>query len=404
MKGHFYKPHCKCDKNKKCTCGASWSFILDVGIDPKTGKRKQKKKGGFRTKSEAEKAAALLVTELSQGTYVEEQNITFEEFSKEWLRGYESTGKVKVSTIRVRLHEISRLTPYFEKLKMKNITRKQYQEALDELKSKGFSDNTLDGVHRTGRMIFKKAIELNVIKNDPTQYAQVPKVQKTIDELEQEEENVKYLEKEQLALFLQIAKVHGLDRDYLIFKTLAFTGMRAGELCALKWRDIDFEQHTISITRTYYNPTNNTLEYQLLTPKTKSAKRTIEVDPDLLTELSIYREYQNNLRERYIETYHDKDFVFARSERNLGYPEFIKTIENRMARILKISELNISLTPHSLRHTHTSLLAEAGVPLQDIMDRLGHKDDATTKNVYLHVTKPKKKEASQKFSELMRSF
>lgn len=52
--------------------------------------------------------------------------------------------------------------------------------------------------------------------------------------------------------------------------------------------------------------------------------------------------------------------------------------------------------------THTSLLAEAGVGLQEIMDRLGHKDDATTKNVYWHVTKTRKKEAAHKFRELMR--
>ena len=58
--------------------------------------------------------------------------------------------------------------------------------------------------------------------------------------------------------------------------------------------------------------------------------------------------------------------------------------------------------PHSLRHTHTSLLAETGVSLEQIMHRLGHSDDATTKNIYLHITKPKREEASQKFAELMR--
>ncbi|WP_083865227.1 tyrosine-type recombinase/integrase [Neobacillus bataviensis] len=55
------------------------------------------------------------------------------------------------------------------------------------------------------------------------------------------------------------------------------------------------------------------------------------------------------------------------------------------------------------RHTHISLLAEAGVGLKQIMDRLGHSDDDTTRNVYLHGTKVMKKEASQKFAQLMRS-
>ncbi|MCY8961767.1 tyrosine-type recombinase/integrase [Bacillus atrophaeus] len=66
-----------------------------------------------------------------------------------------------------------------------------------------------------------------------------------------------------------------------------------------------------------------------------------------------------------------------------------------MRRLLRIAELNSKLTPHSLRHTHTSLLAQAGVSLPQIMERLGHKDEDTTKNVYLHVTKEIKKEASR---------
>ena len=74
-----------------------------------------------------------------------------------------------------------------------------------------------------------------------------------------------------------------------------------------------------------------------------------------------------------------------------------------MARLLKKTNLNPELTPHSLRHTHTSLLAEAEVGLEEIMDRLGHQDDEVTRKVYLHVTTEMKKEASDKFSKLMSS-
>lgn len=66
-----------------------------------------------------------------------------------------------------------------------------------------------------------------------------------------------------------------------------------------------------------------------------------------------------------------------------AYPEFIKTIQNRMRRLLRPAGLNETLTPHSLRHTHTSLLAEAGVGIHQIMERLGHQDDEITKRVYL---------------------
>ncbi|AJO16790.1 integrase [Bacillus paralicheniformis] len=294
---------------------------------------------------------------------------------------------------------------YFQYLKMKDITRKQYQEALNDLKARGYAENTIDGAHRTGRMIFKRAIELEVIKTDPTEYAIVPKVQKTVEELEREKELPKYLEKEELAHFLSIIPDHQMDiRDYPIFFTLAYTGMRAGELCALKWSDIDFEEQTISITKTYYNPRNAIKEYELLTPKTKKSKRVIDVTEDVLIELDKLRKAQKEVQMKYRKTYHNEGFVFAQlDEVNAGYPAYVKLIEIRMKRLLKIANLNPSLTPHSLRHTHTSLLAEAGVSLEQIMDRLGHTDDDTTKNIYLHITKPKKKEASHKFSELMRS-
>ncbi|OIK13552.1 integrase [Bacillus sp. MUM 13] len=69
-----------------------------------------------------------------------------------------------------------------------------------------------------------------------------------------------------------------------------------------------------------------------------------------------------------------------------------------------MAKLNESLTSHSLRrHTHTSLCAEAKVGLEEIMDRLGYSDDSTTRKIYLPVTKGMNKEASQKFSELMRN-
>ncbi|KAA6447554.1 site-specific integrase [Bacillus swezeyi] len=403
MQGSFRRRGCKC-KKKRCTCGAKWYYRYDI-VDPTTGKRKQKEVGGFRTKAEAEEEAKRIQYELQQGIYIEEKGITFEDFAKEWLIGYENTGKVKVSTIRVRKHEISRLMDYFQHLKIKDITRKQYQDALNDLKGRGYAENTIDGAHRTGRMIFKRAVELDVIKTDPTEYAIVPKVQKTVEELEQEKELPKYLEKEELAHFLSIIRDHQMDiRDYPMFFTLAYTGMRAGELCALKWSDIDFEEQTISITKTYYNPRNVIKEYTLLTPKTKKSKRVIDVEGDVLNELDKIRKAQKEVQMKYRKTYHDKGFVFAQlDEVNAGYPPYVKLIEIRMKRLLKIAGLNPALTPHSLRHTHTSLLAEAGVSLEQIMDRLGHSDDDTTKNIYLHITKPKKKEASHKFSELMRS-
>ncbi|MBM7663301.1 integrase [Bacillus mesophilus] len=276
MQGHFYRRNCKC-KKKKCTCGSKWAFTVDIGLDSVTGKRKQKVKSGYNTKQEAEEAAATLIHEINQGTYLEETDKTFSDFANEWLPIYSDSKDVKPGTIRVRLHEIEKLLPYFSKLKLKDITRKMYQDALNDLKDKSYSDSTREGIHRTGRMIFRKALELELIKKDPTEFAYVKKDKKTIEQLE-EEEVPNYLEKEELALLLKTAKNNGLEHDYLVFLILAYTGIRVGELVALKWKDVDFNNHTISITKTYYNPNNNTLEYQLVPPKTRKSRRKIVVD------------------------------------------------------------------------------------------------------------------------------
>jgi hypothetical protein len=87
--------------------------MIDIGNDPVTGKHKQKGIGGFKTKYEAESAAAALIYEVEEGMYVEETNQTFSAFSKEWLTIYRVSKDVKPGTIRVRLHEISKLMPYF---------------------------------------------------------------------------------------------------------------------------------------------------------------------------------------------------------------------------------------------------------------------------------------------------
>lgn len=152
---------------------------------------------------------------------------------------------------------------------------------------------------------------------------------------------------------------------------LAYTGIRVGELVALKWKDVDFKNNTISITKTYYNPNNNTFKYQLVTPKTRKSRRKIIVDEERIHKLIELKKIQEQFIERLGDAYHNQDFIFAKMERQYGYPIVIKTVQNRMAR-LRMANLNLELTPHSLRHTHTSLLAEAGVSLEQIMDRLGH--------------------------------
>lgn len=383
-------------KYKTKTKGELWLFKIDVGKDPATGERKTTTKRGFATKSEARLAAADIERDVANGLYTPDNNITFSDYSQEWLNDY---GKdVKISTLDLRTRMVDILMKKLGALKIKDINRKQYQTILDELGAK-YSDNSLSIIHSTGKLVFKKAVEDEVIKRDPTEHTKITRKKKTVEELE-EEELPKFMEKEELTSFLIAVNENMKHQDYAIFLMLAYTGMRIGELLALKWRDVSFEEQTVKITKTCYLPKHNTLNFVLLPPKTKSSKREIAIDPLIVSELKKHKFHQNSVKNHPASPFKDHDFIFT-SERVLGYPYNKSTIEYKMKKALLMSGNNHELSPHSLRHSHCSLLAEAGVGLTEIMERLGHEDDQLTKRVYLHVTKTKRLDASNKFSALM---
>jgi integrase len=384
--------------------GERWMFVIENGIDPQTGKRRRVVRRGFLKQKDAKEAAMKLEYQLGLRDLNTKGNITFKEMAEEWLSVY-STTDVKISTIRIRHYEIGHLNRYFARYKLKDITKKMYQNALIDLKEKKeLSYKTISGIHGTSRMIFKRAMEQDVIMNDPTEYAFIPKDKKTVEDIENAKIEDKYLEKHELKLFLDKAKEMN-EEAYTMLFVLAWTGLRVGEMLALKWKDVDFEEKTINVTKTYHNSKNNTTKFKLLPPKTDGSIRKIIVEDEVLKVLQKHRIRQKQIKLQVGKDYYDGDFVFGRmNPPYYGYPHFIQTVEKRMKAVLKkLPSIKKHLTPHSLRHTHTSLLAEAGVDLHQIMDRLGHIKDETTTQVYLHITKDRKKEASQKFGELMRN-
>ncbi|MET1178286.1 site-specific integrase [Peribacillus simplex] len=236
-----------------------------------------------------------------------------------------------------------------------------YQNSLNDLKKKEqLAHNTISGINGTARMIYKRAMEQDLLLADPTEYAFIPKDKKTVEDIENKKVEDKYLEKYELKTFLDTAKTLCEIDDYVIFLTLSWTGLRAGEFVALKWKDINFEGNTINITKTY-NPKNNTKDYKLLPPKTNGSIRKIDVEDEVINTLHKHRLKQKEIKLQVGNEYYDKDFVFGRlNAPYFGYPNFIKTIENRMESLLtKTRAINKRLTPHSLRHTNTSLLARS---------------------------------------------
>lgn len=377
--------------------GKTWSYRVYMGIDSLTKKRIYENKGGFKTKKEAQAAARLVELQKANGTFMKESEIPFKKFAYDWLKTYSRSG-VKVSSVRAREKEMQHFINVWGPYPISKITKKMFQDRMIDL-SEQYSHNYMDGIHACGRMLFRQALELGLIKINPTENFKLPKQQARVEDLENEEEEYKFLEKDELAKFLKVANSEGLEMDHLIFTVLSYTGLRIGELLALKWTDFNDKQGTIRITKTLYNPTNNFEKYELLTPKTKGSVRTIKIDDMIVSMLKKHKIKQNETKLKNRTIYQDNRFIFARDD---GHPQLRKVVETRLKRILKKACIDKNITPHSFRHTHTSLLIEAGVGVKEIQQRLGHTDINTTMNIYAHMTANMEEKASQKFSELMK--
>ncbi|MGX7413975.1 tyrosine-type recombinase/integrase [Enterococcus caccae] len=240
-----------------------------------------------------------------------------------------------------------------------------------------------------------------MIEKNPTENVVIPKRITTIEELKEKSLEELYLTKKELLTFLDYVRKNTNILDYSIFLTLAYTGIRIGELLALQWDDIDFVNETISVHKTLFRNENRIQEYELTTPKTKKSNRVISVDKIVLEQLSSINFEQMKIKQEF-PAYHDKNFVFAKLQGDFtGYPESRRAIGFRLKRYLQKIGITKNLSLHKFRHTHVSLLAQAGVDLQAIQERIGHEDSKTMRKVYLHVTKEVNKQAVEKFAELM---
>ncbi|MBE7320495.1 tyrosine-type recombinase/integrase, partial [Staphylococcus epidermidis] len=297
----------------------NWRYRISLGKNSETGKYEYISKTGFKRKSDAKHQAEMIERQLRNGEYIPPSSSTFKQVADDWLKQY--ANDVKVSSVRAREKAIQHAIEHFNTKPIQTIKKHDYQRFVDDM-SIQYSKNYVDSIVASTNMIFKYAYDMKLIRVLPIEGIKRPKKKVSVEELEDSEIHKKFLEKDELFQFLEVAKNHHSPQNsFEVFTTLAYTGMRAGELLALKWSDIDFENNTISITKTYYNPNNNKKHYQILTPKTESSIGKISVDPHVI---QLLKDYKVNVQDTWKnELYVDNNFVFTDVN---GYPLVIKKL------------------------------------------------------------------------------
>src|SRR5699024_9719882 len=230
---------------------------------------------------------------------------------------------------------------------------------------------------------------------NPFAFVDIPvKIKKVVD-IDEKIEN--FYSREELLKFLSSLKMEGNFKAYTFFRLLAYSGMRKGEAFALTWNDIRFNEKEIRINKALSRGKEN----KLYVKSTKTGtSRTIKMDQETLNILKVWRSKQ---KQKYLElginTTEPNQLVFSNV-----HNDYIQPSKTRKW-ILQVQEKYnlVKITTHGLRHTHCSLLFEAGANLKEVQDRLGHTDVQTTMNIYAHITRTAQESAIQKFESFLTS-
>lgn len=378
----------KIKKYTKKDGSKAYMFNLYLGTDPVTGKQRRTTRRGFRTMAEAKTALSRLELEVMEnGLPTSKRKImTFEEVYKLWFEQHKATVKESSAYIHNTIIKVQ-ILPYFGTLRVDKIDtaycQKQVNRIFKTLKNYNSAINLI-------RRIFEYAKVMKQIKTNPMNDVIIPKKRKTLDDTDKP---VNFYTKEQLRTFLETLKEHAPYQMYVAFRVLAFTGMRKGELAALKWSDVDFENGTISINKTV--AFNNVGKFHIQTPKTRKSIRTISIDN---TTLNALKTWKNELRKELFKQGQNIDkgdgFIFHSTNGKF----IIKYIDKFLPTFLKKYNLP-AIKPHGFRHTHASLLFESGASIKEVQDRLGHENIKTTMDIYTHVTKSAREKTAEKFAK-----
>ena len=360
--------------------------------DPYTEKLKKVSVTMEKKTPQARNQAAILLQEKIKQKLGEKQHfvsdITFEklyeEFEQNWKHG------VKNSTVYASKNVKKEILKQIEgDYLVRNIDRRLLQKVIDQLLQDGRSHNYVSKIKFKLNQIMKFAVRMNYIDTNEMLFVEMPRKVITTDDLRKK--NTKYLDQKEFKLFIQNLKEEAfcdyrITKYIRIAKVLFLTGMRYGELAALNYKeDIDFSKKTIHIKHTY-----DFRQKERTTPKTIKSDRVITAPQKVL----------DIIKEQIIENAtngFDTDFIFINT---LGEPITNVRVIAALKRHGQKIGIDKNITTHMFRHSHISLLAELGIPLTAIMDRVGHSDSKTTLEIYSHVTQKMVSDISSKLDKI----
>lgn len=367
--------------------GIFWHVRGYLGVDSLTGKQIYANKRGFKTKKEAQHYYNNAKVQFqNEGIKKEPQRMTFEALYQEWLLIYEKDVEQStlVKTKQVfRTHILPRFANYYiDKIQVSQVQAAvhEWREILQEYRK----------VFNKFNRVLKYAYKLKYIKENPCDFVILPS--KPL--VKHKKETLDFYTREQLETFMTCLSEMNTRKWEAFFRILAFTGLRRGEALALTWDDIDTNQGLLTVNKAVKRGEKG--QYVGST-KNESSVRTITIDDNTIRILKAWKaEQAKTLIGFGFNAIQPNQYIFSKWKDNT--PLNTMAPRNALVKICNRFDLPM-MNIHSYRSTHCTLLLEAGVPLKDVMERLGHSDVQTTLSFYSYVTKDSRDKSAQMFAK-----
>ncbi|MFI3728501.1 tyrosine-type recombinase/integrase [Vagococcus fluvialis] len=373
----------------------AWQFQAYLGINQTTNKPVKTTRRGFKTKKEAQLELNRLLVDFEHNGLQKEKITLFKEVCDLWLITYRKTVK-ETTYITTERYMTKYILPSFGDLRVDKINLKMCQKEVNK-----WADRTkvYKVILQYATKVMNYAISLELVNNNPFNNVIRPTPKKEI-----EEDKIKFYtlnELKQLFEYLdnkvkhhsngKLMQKYFSELDLALFRFLTYSGLRGSEARALEWPDINFTDKTVTVNK---NMSLTKGGFIVSTPKTKSSYRTITLDDKTLKLLKKWQLRQKEML--FANGLRDNNIVFT----NLFGERFTRQdLYQRASRLSKAANLH-TIGVHGFRHTHASLLFEAGASMKEAQVRLGHSNIEMTMNIYTHVTK----EATEKTVEKLMKF